>query len=182
MKIIGTFAVVEDSLYSVQYESEDLHEFTKCFELWNNPVYLREFFEKNIEDLNHSFWNGITIEDAIKKTREDAIALENELIYIAETGKTERHETLSTLFEPLSKGKIGEYERDKARGFIRPSWLRIYAIRIDANFYVISGGAIKLTKTMNTSEHLLLELEKLESTRNKLIDEDSDNLIYSELN
>jgi len=182
MKIIDTFAIVEDSLYSVQYESEELNEFAKCFELWNNPVYLREFFEKNIEDLNLPFWNGITVEDAIKKTREDAIALEDELIHIAEIGRTVRHETLSTLFEPLSKGIIEEFERDKVRGFVRPSWLRIYAIRIDANLYVISGGAIKLTKTMNTSKHLLLELKKLESTRNKLIDEDSDDLIYSELN
>jgi hypothetical protein len=182
MKIIGTFAVVEDSLYSVQYESEDLHEFAKCFELWNNPVYLREFFEKNIKDLNHSFWKGITIEDAIKKTREDAAALEEELLYIAETGKTEKFETLTTLFEPLSTGKIGKYERDKVRGFVRPSWLRIYAIRIDANFYVISGGAIKLTRTMNTREHLLLELNKLETTRNMLMNENSDDLIYFELN
>jgi len=182
MKIISTFAVVEESLFSVQYESEAFHEFAKCFELWNDPIYLREFFEKHIEDLNNPFWNGITIEDAIIKTRDDAKILEEELLYIAETGKTERLETLSTLFEPLSKGVIEEYEKDKAKGLRKPSWLRIYAIRIEANYYVISGGAIKLTPTMNETNHLLLELEKLECTRNYLLDDDTDDLNFAELN
>lgn len=181
MKIIDTFAVVEESLYSVQYESETIYEFAKCFELWNDPIYLREFFELHIEDLNNDFWNGITIEDAIQKTREDAKLLEKELLYIAEIGKTKRLETLSTLFEPLSKGVIEDYEKDKAKGLKKPSWLRIYAIRIEANFYVISGGAIKLTPKMNETNHLILELEKLECTRKYLLDDDNDDLNFAEL-
>lgn len=186
MKIISTFAVVEDSLISVQYESEAIHEFSKCFELWNDPIYLREFFEYHIEDLNKPFWNGITIEEAIIKTRDEAKILEEELLYISESGKTERFETLSTLFEPLSKGVIEEYEKDKAKGLKRNSWIRIYAIRIDTNYYVISGGAIKLTPTMNETDHLLLELEKLECTRKYLRDDDddddTDDLNFAELN
>ena len=182
MKIISTFAVVEDSLFSVQYESEAAHEFAKCFELWNDPIYLREFFEQHIVDLNNPFWNGITIEEAIIKTREDAKILEEELLYVAETGKTEKLETLSTLFEPLSKGVIEKHEKDKAKGLRKPSWLRIYAIRIEANYYVISGGAIKLTPTMNETDHLLLELEKLECTRKYLLDDDTDDLNFTELN
>ncbi|MEH1008678.1 MULTISPECIES: hypothetical protein [Winogradskyella] len=183
MKIINTFAIVKDSLLSVQYETEDLHEFAKCFELWNDPIYLREFFEKNKEDLDNEFWNGITIEEAIIKTREDASLFEEELLYIAETGKTERLETLSTLFEPLSKGIIEEnFEKDKAKGVKRRSWLRIYAIRIEANLFVICGGAIKLTATMNEKPHLLLELEKLEFTRNYLQNGEDENLDFVELN
>lgn len=181
MKIIGTFAVVEDSLYSVQYNTEPLHEFYKCFELWNDPIYLREFFEKHQKDLNTPFWNGISIEEAISKTRKDAKLLEHELLEIAESGKTERLENLSTFFEPLSKGSIYDYERDKAKGIIKPSWLRIYAIRIDVNMFVISGGAIKLTPTMNKTDHLLLELDKLELTRNFLLDEENDNLDFIEI-
>lgn len=181
MKIIDTFAIVKDSLYSVQYDTEELNEFAKCFELWNNPIYLREFFEKHQEDLDNEFWNGITIEEAILKTREDAKLFEEELIHIAETGKTERLETLSTLFEPLSKGVIEDFEKDKAKVMQRPSWLRIYAIRIEANLFVVCGGAIKLTPTMNDRDHLKLELEKLEFTRNYLQDEDDENLEFFEL-
>ncbi len=184
MKIINTFAIVEDSLYSVQYDTEELNEFVKCFELWNDPIYLREFFEEHKEDLNDEFWNGITIEEAIIKTREDARLFEEELLYIAETGKTERLETLSTLFEPLSKGVIEKnLEKDKAKGMKRSSWLRIYAIRIEANLFVVCGGAIKLTQTMNQRSYLILELDKLEFTRNFLQDEEEgENLEFFELN
>ncbi|TXE10335.1 hypothetical protein ES711_00010 [Gelidibacter salicanalis] len=183
MKIIDTFAIVKESLYSVQYDTEELNEFAKCFELWNDPIYLREFFEQHKEDLDNKFWNGISIEQAIIKTKEDARLFEEEILYIAESGKTERLETLSTLFEPLSQRVIGEnLERDKAKGMKRPSWLRIYAIRIEANLFVVCGGAIKLTPTMNTRDHLILELDKLEFTRNYLQEEDDENLEFFELN
>lgn len=180
MKIIDTFAVVEESLYSVQYDTEATHEFAKCFELWNDPVYLREFFEQHQEDLDNEFWNGITIDEAIIKTREDAKLFEQELLEIAELGKTERLETLSTLFEPLSTGVIEDYEKDKAKGMIRPSWLRIYAIRVDVNLFVVSGGAIKLTPTMNETDHLILELDKLEITKQYLLDDENDQLDFVE--
>lgn len=183
MKIIDTFAIVKDSLYSVQYETEDLNEFAKCFELWNDPIYLREFFEQHKKDLDNEFWKGLTIEEAIIKTREDARLFEEELLYVAETGKTERLETLSTLFEPLSEGNIEKkFEKDKAKGMKRPSWLRIYAIRIEANLFVICGGGIKLTPTMNERSHLLLELDKLEFTRDYLLNGEEENLEFFELN
>src|SRR5699024_2168740 len=69
MGIINIFAVIEDSLYSVQYENETLHEFEKYFDLWNDPIYLREFFEEHLEDLKSDFWKNITIEEAITRTR-----------------------------------------------------------------------------------------------------------------
>ena len=53
--------------------------------------------------------------------------------------------------------------QSKAYGPQRPSWLRIYAIRIAENVYVVSGGAIKLTKDMEVP-HLKLELRKLKAT------------------
>ena len=37
--------------------------------------------------------------------------------------------------------------------------------------YIITGGAIKLTKTMQEREHTLQELEKMEKVRNFLIQE-----------
>lgn len=131
--------------------------------------------------MRNGIWGKITIEDAILITRKEAIRLENELLEIAESGKTNRYETLSTLFKPLHDRttRIEEFEFNKTKGDNRRSWLRIYAIRIDSNLFVISGGAIKLTKTMNEREHLLKELEKLEITKQFLIDgEDLDLPIF----
>lgn len=71
--------------------------------------------------------------------------------------------------------------REKARLQQRPhhaSWLRIYAIRLEKGIYIVTGGAIKLTRTMQEREHTLLELQKMEQVRkflleNGIIDEDS---------
>ena len=52
-------------------------------------------------------------------------------------------------------------KRAKPTGTGAKSWLRIYAVRLSYNFFVISGSAIKLTKTMNEREHLKEELDKL---------------------
>ena len=64
--------------------------------------------------------------------------------------------------------------KEKAKGGQRRghgSWLRLYAIRFQKNSYLITGGAIKLTRTMQEREHTLAELQKLELVRNFLISE-----------
>lgn len=53
----------------------------------------------------------------------------------------------------------------------RRSWLRLYAIKLSAGIYIITGGAIKLTRTMQDRQHTLIELEKMEKVRNFLLDE-----------
>ena len=63
--------------------------------------------------------------------------------------------------------------REKAKGkgnALHASWLRIYAIKIEAGVYLITGGAIKLTATMSERSHTLAELAKMEHVRNYLID------------
>lgn len=58
------------------------------------------------------------------------------------------------------------------------SWLRIYAIRLEANVYVVTGGAIKLTHLMQDKEHTAMELDKLNRCKaflkaNGVFDKDS---------
>lgn len=49
--------------------------------------------------------------------------------------------------------------------------MRIYAIKLAAGIYIIAGGAIKLTATMQEREHTLLELQKMEKVRRFLLEE-----------
>lgn len=49
-------------------------------------------------------------------------------------------------------------------------WLRIYAIKLNPGIYVVTGGAIKLTRTMQEREHTLNELVKMEKVRQYLVD------------
>jgi len=46
--------------------------------------------------------------------------------------------------------------------------LRIYAIKLETGRYVITGGAIKLTATMQEREHTLKELQHLNQVRDFL--------------
>lgn len=196
MKIVSTFVVAQESLYSVLYDSElgavddneeaipaeKRHEFRRLFDFWNDPIRLRAFFEEHEKDLNDAYWEGITIEEAIVKTRTEAKELEAVLLEYAEAGKTKRFKNLSMLFKPLSEGKLEkEFEKDKVKAEGKKKWIRLYAIRIEANLFLVCGGAIKLRKTLNDRTYLLKELEKLEITRNYLLDEDNDELELFEL-
>ena len=86
------------------------------------------------------------------------------------------------LFKPLSDGKFKkEFEKDKVKVDGRKTWLRLYAIRIDVNLFVVCGGAIKLRETLNDRAYLLKELDKLNLTQNYLMDEENDDLDLFEL-
>jgi len=175
-----TFAVeiiIKDSLYAIKYDKNVDDEFTKLFENWNDVQYLESFFEEHKKDLQKGFYNNISIEEAVFKTIEEAGDLEKELIEIAEEGKINNYENLQTLFKPLynkdkSRYPIPEHQKSKVYGSYRKSWLRIYAIRIDENVFIITGGAIKLTRTMNDREHLLTELNKLNQVKQFLIEQE----------
>lgn len=183
MKINHIFELVEESLYSVRFEGEAIHEFSRLFNLWNDIEYLESFFEEHQQDLEQEFWEGLSVEDAISKTIQDARKLELKLIQVAESGKTNRFDTLSGFFKPLrdSTMRITRFEKNKAKGLQYPSWLRIYAIRVDTNLFFVSGGGIKLTQTMNERAHLQVELQKLEVVKNYLQDEDNIDLLPFEL-
>ena len=63
--------------------------------------------------------------------------------------------------------------KEKARLHDRPahaSWLRLYAIKLEKGCYIITGGAIKLTRTMQERTHTLRELRKMEQVRNLLLE------------
>ena len=62
--------------------------------------------------------------------------------------------------------------KEKAKGFRtsgHPSWLRLYALKLDPETYVITGGAITLTHTMGERQHTIMELQKMENVRNFLL-------------
>jgi hypothetical protein len=166
MKIVDIFAVVNNSLFSVQYEGEGIHEFRRLLTLWNDIEYLRSFLNEHSKDLETDFWGDISVRQAVLNIRRDASNLERKLIELAKEGLTNRYETLSQLFKPLDDLSTGQrdFENYKSYGIAKPSMIRLYAIRLDNNRYVISGGAIKLCKGMER-EHLQYELRKLQVTR-----------------
>ena len=182
MEIDAIFTLVPGSLYSVQFAGEPEHEFSKLFRSWTNAAFLDVFFAMHYEDLL-AYWEYMSIEDATRITRGDAISLEKAILAVAYAGLKGNPDNLSTLFKPLYPKTYSTetLEKSKARGFRRNSWLRVYAVRIDVNRFVISGGAIKLSRTMNEREHLLLELRKLEAVREYLKEDQKNEFGFFEL-
>ena len=170
MKIVGIFAVVNHSLLSVQFEGEELDEFDRVFTKWRDVIYLEQFFEDNISDLQSGFFGDITVEDAISHTIVEAFKMQAYLKRIAKRGLYDSDLTLQDLvFTSLHKNDFTiKHLQSKAYGQTYHSWLRLYAIRISKNLYVVSGGAIKLTKAMNGIPHLEDELKKLITTQEYL--------------
>lgn len=84
---------------------------------------------------------------------------------------------LDEVFKPLENNRTSEMllGKEKARLHNTPrhaSWLRIYAIKLEPGIYVITGGAIKLTRTMQEREHTLAELARMEKVRRFMLDND----------
>ena len=84
---------------------------------------------------------------------------------------------LDKIFRPLENNRTSEMLLGKEKARLRntprhASWLRIYAIKLEPGVYVITGGAIKLTRTMQEREHTLVELARMEKVRRFLLDND----------
>ncbi len=158
MKIIPIF---EPYLFSIQYENEEFDELERLFENWTDIEILEEFFESNKNDLKYF---RMDIEEAIIETGIEAKAFRKKMLTLLNEDKPE----LDSLFENLDVNETRIYELLKQKSKRR--WLRLYAIRIDRNSYLITGGAIKLTLKMDERPHTQLELDKLDRCKNYLRD------------
>lgn len=165
MKIVPIFA---EKLFSFHYEGEVLNEYDRLLTLWNDVFYLREFLNANKMDIKP----GKSINQIARQILEDSYQIEDTLISIAEQPKG----LLDMFFRPLYNNEYQQKQLSLRKG--RERLLRLYAIRIDVNCFVITGGAIKLTRSMQDRWHTKLELVKLERakaflTDNGIFDSDS---------
>lgn len=106
----------------------------------------------------------------MKDTIEDSDELECVLLDLSPEAD------LSMFFRPLSNSETSDVMLQKKKTRLKrrlrhSSWLRLYAIKLVFGVYIITGGAIKLTATMQEREHTRNELTKLEKVRRYLLEE-----------
>ena len=158
--------VIEDGrLWAVRYDNDKENALQRVMSQWSDAEWLADFFTQNIDDLI-SYFKITNIEDAIYQTMEDRDELSCIIMDISPDAN------LDQFFRPLDNNRISEMLLGKEKG--RPhrrSWLRLYAIKLTAGIYIITGVAIKLTHTMQEREHTLQELGRMEKVRNFLISE-----------
>ncbi len=154
MKIVCIFA---EKLYAVQYDENSINEFRRLLNQWNDMEYLFEFTQEN---------NIKESSDFIDEIIEDAYELD---IFLNQLNNNKQ--SLNQYFEnlrvsepiilSLQKGKRNKRGRSK---------LRLYAIKIDTEVFLITGGAIKITQKMQEHPDTSNELKKLNKVRGFLIE------------
>lgn len=159
--------IVGEVLFSMKYGDKDC-EYDRVFDMFNHVDYVKNLFEDNKEYLNRDAWKNIpNIEAAARQVLFEANELENRLISCAENSMKGEVPDLDKLFEYIG-GKefadVYQYTPMKAYGKGRPALLRLYAIKLAPNTYVITGGGIKLHDSIESSpgikDHVLQDIRR----------------------
>jgi len=190
MKIVPIFVQENkrEGLFSIHLDNEREDEATKCIEHWLlNSQYLYDFFTLHQDDLNSGYYGkAISIPEAINYTQIEAEYLFAKLERLAISGTNKGNDNLSTAFQPLRDLDYTQtlLQQVKAKTKIKKKWLRIYAIKIGPNTFIVTGGAIKLVGKMKEKNHLLKEKQKLDDIKYYLKEEgilDQDNFEVYEI-
>lgn len=166
MELIRIFTPpgTEDGLWSVRLNKEGKSEFDDFFDHGNDPKWLYDFFEENKTDLDSGYFGTMSVGEAVSRTIEEVQEMEDVLYEKTEQGLDGGIESLQHIFKPLNNFEYAIVDHQKSKARIRNGWVRIYAVRIACNCYIIAGGAIKLTPDMKR-KHLRNELRKLDQTK-----------------
>ena len=164
MEIVAIFG---KRLFAFKYPNETKDEFSRLFDLWNDNEYLEEFFETHISDLQSGYWYNTSVVEAVFDTIKYAQQFEDVLYELSENNEESQIDGLESMFRPLfnSSHQFWTFNKSKARD----NWLRLYALRIERDIYIITGGANKLTQKMQDRRHTSEELSKLEKCRSYLL-------------
>lgn len=154
------FAIFANKLFAFKYRGEAENEYDRLLDLWTDTEYVRNFLNANEKDIP----NNKTKRQFVEYIREDAICIDEQLIKITET----TDQSLSYFFQALDNNEYQFKILSLQKG--RQHCLRLYAIKIDEDTFVITGGAIKLPlhHLMEDREHTQLELAKLDKAKRYL--------------
>jgi len=148
-------------LYAVRFDGE-MNALEKLMELWTDTEFLYNYAKEN---------NVKSIDEFIDEITEAAERIQD---LIHELNKNDR--CLETYFQALTPS-ARNFPLKFHKGKLLRSRLRVYAIKIDRNCYLITGGAIKLSRTMQEHAGTNNELMRLEQVKQFLID----NHVHDEL-
>ncbi len=163
MDLVDIFDLVKGKLLAVRFSDQYCDEFTYAFKKWEDTEYLFNYFNEHEQQICNGFYQEESIEVAAFKTIDEAEIFRQKILKCAKKGNFDDNNSLQdVIFKPLSKNTHRALEKSKSYGTNDNSWLRVYAIRIEADCYVVTGSGIKLTATMQEDPLLVIELKKLE--------------------
>lgn len=166
-------------IYSIKYNGQELSEFDRLFDAWNDITEVVEFMQAHQAYLNDPVWcEQYTPTSAARKVRDEAIELEDLFYNLCKNTDQGKTPDFDSHFKFLGgKYQVYEYIPMKSYGTGRPSFLRMYAIKLKNNLYVITGGGIKLADTIQDSpdlqNHVIQNIDKVRAwlIQNGIMDE-----------
>ncbi|MGV4380656.1 hypothetical protein ACQ1Q1_06730 [Ornithobacterium rhinotracheale] len=146
MEIIPIFVPY---LYAIQYKDCKENEYDRLLELWNDTDRLI----KLLNDLKEDIPPNKTKYEVAQEILKEVEYIDDLLIEITETKPV----NLDEFFQPLYNQEYYEVKLSLRKGKVgrtlRTNYLRVYAIRIDEETYIITGGAIKMHRAMQDRVH-----------------------------
>lgn len=165
MKIINIFA---DQIYAFQLDENSEDEFHRNLNLWNDIEYLKDFFDKNKENIiDNPYLKTNSIRGFIEEVTENAYEIDLAI------EKSFKNENLQDFFQVLSENQPLHETYSNVKG--KQRFLRLYGIKIEDNTFIITGGAIKITQKMQEHPDTENELEKFNICKKFLVENDINN-------
>lgn len=153
MKIVSIFG--SENLYAVHYEGDSSHVFDMLIDNWTDPMFVDSFLTKNKKDLPK--------DKSIKALRDqigrDIELIENKFNEISDN----KIQSVDQFFKPLDKNDYRIVNMQLQKG--RKNYFRIYAIRIDDDCYVITGGTLKFLHLMKDAKYTQDEKTRLDTCK-----------------
>ena len=161
MKINTIFA---EKIYALQLLEFRENEFRRALYLWNDVEYLKKFYDENKNIiLQNPYLEIKNVHDFIEQVFDESENLEEEIEHHYENN------SLGDLFEYLFHEISPQNQFYKK---IKQKLLRLYGIKLEDE-YLVTGGAIKITKKMQDHPDTTEQLEILKQTKTFL---DSENI------
>jgi hypothetical protein len=153
MKIVRIF---EDQLFGLVCEPEEFDELSRLLNLWSNVAFLYDYARSHgVADVR-SFTMSVLLHLEQIQNRIERIRT--------------KQEPMDYFFQPLSL-----IEHNRVLGLVKGKTmhnpLRIYGIKVDDDCFLITGGAIKMSQTMQGHPDTMNELLKMTRVRDFLIQE-----------
>lgn len=169
--------IIPNRIYSIRYDSEETAEYYRLFNKeWTDVDFLMDYFQSHPEFTDNAFWGFLGNDPEIASARviKDANLLEKHLKELANNSDDRTTPDLEQYFKLLEGKYFYELELTpmKGYGFLESSFLRLYAIRLGYNCFLIVYGGIKLNDTIQNSPVLKENVfRKIDTVRQFLKDE-----------
>lgn len=150
-------AIYPPYLYSIKYDEDEFNILDKLLLYeWQDAASIAEYLASEPQFTSNTWFKGKTPEGAAKQILNEADFLDERFAELVDNAEQDKTPDLDSQFVAFG-GKYGyelELAPTESYGKGRPSLVRIYAIRIDRNKYLVTDGGIKLGDTVQNSSGL----------------------------